>query len=80
MSCVLNFLIENFLILTYDLGSNYHTMKDSPFHVTCVVGFRNIFVANLGALFMTKTSKNGKVSFASTFIVNFMVGLRLLRW
>jgi hypothetical protein len=45
-----------------------------------VWGFRYIFVANLGTLFMTKTSKNVWISLSSTSIVNLMVGLRLLRW
>jgi hypothetical protein len=37
-------------------------------------------MANIGSLFMTKTSKSGKVSLASSSIVN-LVGLRLLtRW
>jgi hypothetical protein len=29
---------------------------------------------------MSKTSKNGRISVTSTYIVNLMVGLRLLRW
>jgi hypothetical protein len=37
-------------------------------------------VAKLGPLFITKTSKKGRVFLTSTFIVNVIVGLRLLRW
>jgi hypothetical protein len=44
------------------------------------VGFQYTFEANLEPLFMTKMSKNRRVSLASTSIVNLMIGLRLLRW
>jgi hypothetical protein len=38
------------------------------------------FRDQLGPLFMTKTSENGRIPFTSTYIVNLMVALRLLRW
>jgi hypothetical protein len=38
MSYILNFHVEIFLILTYDLGSTEQAMNDSPFHVLGVVG------------------------------------------
>jgi hypothetical protein len=88
MFYVLNFLVEILLILIHDLGSTDLTRNDSPFHVMLVVGlevqittcFRYTFVASLGPLFMTKMSKNGRVSLASTPTANLTVGLRLLRW
>jgi hypothetical protein len=91
MPYVLNFVFEILLILTYDLGSTDQAMNDTPFRVMWVVGlevqitacmpdFRYTFVVSLGPLFMSKTSKNGRVLLALTSIVNFMVGLRLLRW
>jgi hypothetical protein len=36
MSYIINFLVENLLILTYDLGSTDQTMNDSPSHVMVV--------------------------------------------
>jgi heme A synthase len=72
MSYVLHFLAEILLILTYDRASTDQTMNNSHFHMTWVVGlevqittcFWYTFVANLGLLFMTKTSKNRSVSLA----------------
>jgi hypothetical protein len=90
MYYVLNFTVEILLVFTYDLDSTDQTMNDSPFYMMWVAGlevqittsmksFQYIFVANFGPFFMTKTSKNRRVSLASTSIVNLMVGLMLLR-
>jgi hypothetical protein len=69
MSYILNFLVDFLLILSYELGCTDLPMKDAPFCMMWVVGlevqitscFRYIFVASLGPLFMTKTSKNGRI-------------------
>jgi hypothetical protein len=72
MSYVLHFLAEILLILTYDLAPTDQTMNNSHFHMTWMAGlevqiptcFWYTFVANLGLLFMIKTSKNSTVSLA----------------
>jgi hypothetical protein len=40
MACILNFLVEILLILTYDLGSADQTVNDSPLHVMRVIGLK----------------------------------------
>jgi hypothetical protein len=90
MSYVLNFHVEILLILTYDLGSTDQTTNGSRFHMmwvdvleakitTCVSRVTYAFVTNLGLLYMTKMSKNGRVSLASISSVNSLVGLGLVR-
>jgi hypothetical protein len=90
MSYIFNFVVEILLILVYDLCLVDQTMYNFPLYVMWVVGlevqvpvwvgFQYTFVVSSGPCFVTETSKNGRVSLASTSIVNLMVGLMQLRW
>jgi hypothetical protein len=94
MSYVFNFVVENLLILTYDLRSADQTMNDPPFNAIWVVGLEvqmtsgmSRLLVHFRGLFWTSLrnqnvqERKGVISFiASTSIVNSMVGLTLLRW
>jgi hypothetical protein len=91
MSYVFSFVVKILLILTLTfarltkLWTTPLLTSCGGLHLKCRlrsvwIGFRYTFMVSFGPRFITKTSKNGGILWASTFIVNLMVGLKLLIW